>query len=342
MAAAPQLPPHVQLMGLVAGKWMSQPLYVLAELGVADLLADKPRTAAELAVVLEVHPDALGRCMRVAAALGVLAEEPGGRFSLRPMGEALRSDVPCSIRDFTILLGSEPTWASFGAIMHTVRTGAPSFPQVHGTDLFTYLADHPDLARAYQGAWASLTDELAPEAAEAYDFGRYPVIADIGGGHGRMLYHLLGAAPAARGVLMDRPEVLEAARAALAGTPAYERITFFPGTLPESTPPEADAYLLKNTLHCFADTDARAMLRPLAEALRGRSDARVLVLDTIVPDDASYHWSKFIDIEVMVNNGGRERRLDEWTALFDSAGLRLVSVTPVTPPQSLLEVAAAR
>ncbi|MFI1070126.1 methyltransferase [Streptomyces puniciscabiei] len=342
MATAPQLPPHVQLMGLVAGKWMAQPLYVLAELGVADLLADKPRTAAELAAALDVDADALGRCLRAAAALGVLAEEPECRYSLRPMGEALRSDVPCSVRDFTVLLGSEPTWASFGAIMHTVRTGEPAFPRVHGTDLFAYLADHPDLARAYQGAWGSLTDELAPEAAEAYDFGRYPVIADIGGGHGRMLRHLLGAAPSSRGVLMDRPEVLDAARPALSGTPEYDRITFFPGTLPGTTPPEADAYLLKNTLHCFGDADARAMLLPLAAALRERPDARVLVLDTVVPDDGSFHWSKFIDIEVMVNNGGRERRLDEWTRLLESAGLRLVSVTPVTPPQSLLEVAAVR
>lgn len=341
MTAEPQLPPHVQLMGLVAGKWMAQPLYVLAELGVADLLAEGPRSAAELAADLDVHADALRRCLRAAAALGVLVEGGDGRYSLLPMGQALRSDVPCSVRDFTILLGSEPTWASFGAILHTVRTGEPAFPAVHGTDLFDYLATHPDLARAYQGAWASLTDELAPEAVAAYDFGRYPVIADIGGGHGRMLRHLLSAVPGSRGILMDREEVLAAARPALSGTAEYDRITFVPGTLPETAPPVADAYLLKNTLHCFADAEARAMLLPLAAALRERQDARVLVLDTVVPDDGSFHWSKFIDIEVMVDNGGRERELDEWAKLFDSAGLRLVSVTPVTPPQSLLEVAAA-
>ena len=336
-----QLPPHVQLMGVVAAKWLAQPLYAIAKLGIADHLDGTARTAEELAELTGVRPGPLGRCLRAAAALSVLTEDDKGRFRLRPMGEALRSEVPCSVRDFTILLGEEPVWSSFGSIMHTLRTGEPAFDMVHGKGLFDYLAEDPELSRVYQGAWASLTEELAPEAVELFDFTRFPVIADIGGGHGRMLQHILRACPDSSGVLMDRQEVVAAARERLQGQPEASRLSFVAGSLPQSSPPPADAYLLKNTLHCFDDDDALAMLLPLAAALRDRPGARLLVIETVVPEGNTYDWSKFIDIEVMVNNGGRERTLEQWRTLLGAAGLALVGTTRITPPQWILEAAQA-
>src|SRR5262249_34710929 len=118
----PALPAHVQLMGLIAGKWLSQPLYVLAQLRVCDELAAGPLTITELAPRVGADPDILSRLMRAAAALGLLAEQDG-RFRLLPLGEPLRSDVPCSVRDLAVFLGSQPTWESFAAILHTARTG---------------------------------------------------------------------------------------------------------------------------------------------------------------------------------------------------------------------------
>jgi len=138
---------------------------------------------------------------------------------------------------------------------------------------------------------------------------------------------------------MDRQEVLAEARSRLAAEPEASRMSFVAGALPGSPVPRADAYLLKNTLHCFDDDAARAMLLPLAEALRGRPGARLLVVETVVPEGNGYDWSKFIDIEVMVNNGGRERSLDEWSGLFASVGLTLVGSTRITPPQWILEAA---
>jgi multifunctional cyclase/dehydratase/O-methyltransferase len=144
------LPAHVQLIGLVAGKWLSQPLYVLADLRVCDELAAGQLTTAELASRVGADSDILYRLMRAAAALGLLAEEDG-RFRLLPLGEPLRSDVPCSVRDLTVFLGSRPTWESFAAILHTVRTGEPAFDAVPGQDFFSYLAGQFELAGLSRG-----------------------------------------------------------------------------------------------------------------------------------------------------------------------------------------------
>lgn len=333
------LPAHVQLMRLITGKWLSQPLYVLADLRVCDELAAGPLTAAELAPRVGADPDILYRLMRAVAALGLLAEEDG-RFRLLPLGEPLRSDVPCSVRDLTVFLGSRPTWESFAAILHTARTGKPAFDAVHGQDFFSYLAGQPELARAYQGGLANLADELGPEAVKVFDFARFPVLADIGGGHGRMLLHILRANSTMTGLLIDRAEMLDIARVELADEPEVARITLHAGVLPDTPLPAADAYLLKNTLHCFGDETARQLLAPLAAVLRDQPDRRLLIIETVVSDDNSEDWSKFMDIEMMVNTGGRERTRAEWEALLTLAGLRLAGVTPVAP-QSILEAAAS-
>lgn len=336
MPGPPALPAHVQLMGLVAAKWVSQPIYVLAKLGVADLLADGPRSVEDLAAETGTRTDPLRRCLRAAAAVGVFRGHPDDRYGLTPLGECLRTGVPDSVRDLTVLLGDPATWASFGDILETVRTGEPAFPRAHGTPMFSYLDGHPDLAAVYQGAWASLSDELGKEVVDAYDFTAFRRIADLGGGHGRLLAALLRACPETTGVLVDRADVVAMSGPGLLAE-FGERVEIAPGELPAGLPVDADAYVLKNTLHCFTDEFAASVLRAVRGAIGDRPGARLIVIETVLAEDDSYDWGKFIDIEVMVNNGGRERTRAEWEELFGSAGLRLARAVPTTPPQWVLE-----
>jgi C-methyltransferase len=153
MAHASHAPPaHVQLMGLIAGKWLSQPLYVLADLRVCDELAAGPLTTAELAPRVGADPGTLYRLMRVAAALGLFTEEDG-RFRLLPLGEPLRSDVPCSIRDLTVFLGSRPTWESFAAILHTARTGSLPLMRCTARTFSITWPDNPNWPGLTMAAW---------------------------------------------------------------------------------------------------------------------------------------------------------------------------------------------
>ncbi|MBO2454942.1 O-methyltransferase [Actinomadura barringtoniae] len=335
MPAPPELPAHVQLIGLVAAKWVSQPIYVLAELGIADLLAGGPRSAEDLAAETGVQAGPLRRCLRAAAAVGVFRGLPEGRYGLTPLGECLRTGVPDSVRDLTVLLGDPATFASFGDILETVRTGEPAFPRVHGMPMFSYLDARPEFAAVYQGAWASLSDELGKEV-DAYDFSAFRRIADLGGGHGRLLAALLRACPDTTGVLVDRADVVTMSAPGLLAE-FGERVAVSPGELPGGLPVDADAYVLKNTLHCFTDEFAASVLASVRAAIGDRPDARLVVIETVIPEDDSYDWGKFIDIEVMVNNGGRERTRAEWEELFGSAGLRLSQAVPTTPPQWVLE-----
>ncbi len=84
------LPPHTQLIQMVTGYRVSQIVYAAAKLGLADYLADQPKTAAELAGPTGTKEPLLYRLMRTLASLGIISEDPERRFSLTPLGEALK------------------------------------------------------------------------------------------------------------------------------------------------------------------------------------------------------------------------------------------------------------
>jgi hypothetical protein len=82
-----ELPPPAQLMQFIVGKWISKPIYVAAELGIADLLAEGPRSIDDLAQASQSHAPSLYRVMRALASVGIFSEGEGNRFELTPMAE---------------------------------------------------------------------------------------------------------------------------------------------------------------------------------------------------------------------------------------------------------------
>src|SRR4051812_5771129 len=113
----------VTLRRLVNGFRVSQALSVAATLGVADLLADGPRTSDDLASATATDPGALYRLLRALAAEGVFRESDGHIFALTALGAGLQSSAPDSVRDWAIFAGEPSNLAAWGELRHSVRTG---------------------------------------------------------------------------------------------------------------------------------------------------------------------------------------------------------------------------
>ena len=124
-----------QLSRMLTGYWVSQALYVAAKLGIADLLANGSRSAAELATKTKVHAPSLYRLLRCLASLGVFAEDDAGRFSLTPLAECLRSDVPGSQHALAIMNGEEH-YRAWGELLYSVQTGKTAFDKLYGMPVF--------------------------------------------------------------------------------------------------------------------------------------------------------------------------------------------------------------
>lgn len=177
--------PPPSLMPLIAALMPARLVFLAAELGIADLIAEGATTAEALAQRTATHAPSLKRMLRALCAYGVFEESAPGEFGLGPMGAQLRSDTPGSLRNFARFFPDQRAWKCLEEIEHTIRTGETGMSRTFGMNSFDWLAEHPKEAAIFNAAMADVTRLVARSATAAYDFSAFRVIADVGGGTGR-------------------------------------------------------------------------------------------------------------------------------------------------------------
>src|SRR5688572_19477856 len=198
---ATQPPPHVQVIQLASGYWVSRALYAIAHLGIADHLKDGPQDVEQLAAATGTHAPSLRRVLRLLASFGLFRTEEGDRVALTPLGATLQSDAPGAARSTVIALGGDWFWSAFGEILHSLRTGETGMEKAHGQGVFDFLAQHPEEATHFNAAMIGIHGGEPPAVARAYDFSGIGTLVDVGGGTGNLLGTILKAHPHLRGVL---------------------------------------------------------------------------------------------------------------------------------------------
>jgi hypothetical protein len=210
-----------------------------------------------------------------------------------------------------------------------VQTGRPSRDW---RGLLKYFDEHRDEAEIFNAAMVAKSRAVLPAVVDAYDFGRFDVIADIGGGRGHLLAAILERAPRARGVLFDLPHVV-----AEVGSARPPRLEIAAGDFFTDAAPPADLYLLMDLLHDWRDDDAVRILASVRRA--AAAHARVLIIETLVPEVSGPHFGKTLDVIMLAVTGGRERSRSEYAALLERSGLRLERVVPTRSEHSIVEAA---
>jgi len=330
------LPPNLELLQLIIGKWVHQAIYAAAELGIADQLAAAPRASADVARAVGTDDDATYRLMRALANVGILEEREGRVFALTQVGEYLRSDAPMSLRGFARFVGGRPTWRAWGELLHSVRTGAPAAEQVFGKSLFEWYEEHPDDSAVFDDAMTAISTNEAAAVADAFDFSGIGTLADVGGGRGYLLGTILQRSPRMRGVLFDLPHVVTGAPPLLDELGVSDRVRIESGSFLDACPTGADAVVMKHILHDWNDDDSVRILRHCRRALP--QGGRVLVVEALVPPPGTNGWAKLLDLDMLVlTPRGRERTEDEFAALLAAGGFRMTRIVPTASPVSVIE-----
>lgn len=228
-AASQVLAPHVQLIQMGQAFAVSRIVYATAKLGLADQLASGPKSAAELADLMHVHAPSLYRLMRTLVSLGILAEGTEQRFALTEVGEALKTGAPGSARSSVIFNGSPWLQSGWDNLVYSVQTGKSGFEKAQGVAFFDYLAQNPEDASLFSETMVGVNRHEPPAIAAAYDFSAFKTIVDVGGATGNMLAAVLTNHATPRGVLFDRPHVVNDAPALLDARGVSNRVTIETG-----------------------------------------------------------------------------------------------------------------
>lgn len=330
------LPPQAVLMQMLMGFITSQAISVAARLYIADHLKNGGKTVEELAEATQTHAPSLYRLMRALTSAGVFAKDAENRFTNTPLGDALRSDHPASMRAGASMICDREHWQPHGNLMHSVKTGETAFDHTFGMPVFPYFAENPGSAEKFDDAMTSFSNVVGKAVAETYDFTAAQTIADIGGGHGLILSTVLQANPEVKGILFDQPYVVEGADQVLKNTGVEDRVERIGGDFFKEIPVKADVYLMKFIIHDWNDEQSVTILKNLAQS--AEPGARLLLIETVVEeDDHLPSVSKLMDLNMLAMTGGKERTPSEYAELFEQTGFKLTNVIYMPSPLQIVE-----
>lgn len=329
----------MQLIQMGMGCWVSRIVYAAAKLGLADLLASGPMSTAALAEATKMNSSTLYRLMRTLASLGILTEHDAQRFSLTPLGEALKTGAPGSARSTLLYLAGQSAWGSWGEIMYSLETGKTGFDKAFGMPVFDYLSDHPEEASWFSEAMRGFHGAEPPAVAAAYDFSTIGTVVDIGGSSGGMLAAILGRHAGPRGLLFDLPHAVREAPALLQARGMAQRVDIQGGDFFKSIPAGGDAYVLSHILHDWNEEQCLIILGNCRKAVK--PDSRLLIVEMVLPAGDTPHPGKMLDMTMLMMTGGQERNEAEYAALLAKASFRLTRVIPTESAASVVEAVPA-
>jgi hypothetical protein len=329
------LPVPAAMMEMIVETWASQAITAAVELGIADALADGPLSGDELAARVGANVDALQRLLRALIGRGIFRRRRDGRYELNPLAATLRCDAPASMAWAARFYGSREQRERWTLLGDAVRTGSSVVPRLRDMDSFDYFAEQPELAELFDRTMTSVSQLTDAAVAAGYDFAAHRTIVDVGGGHGALLAAILAKAPKSRGVLYDLPRVLSGAPSVLGKHLAAERVRLEEGSFFDSVPSGGDAYVLKNVIHDWPEDKARRILRNVRAAVG--CGATVLLVEFVIPEHDRDDPGKWVDLEMLLNLGARERTAAEYRNLLSENGFTMTRIVHTASPLSVVE-----
>ena len=332
---APSAQDRAELDLLLRGFQVSRMLRLVADLGIADKIGpDEAVAVNDLVNACSVLPEPLIRALRALAAFQIFLITDKETLAHTPRSLLLRTDTPNSMHHAARFWTAPGSWKAWG-MLDVAMTGEVPHEAAWKTDRFSYLRQHPDEARVFDDMMANFPDNRHAAIAAAYDFSAARLIADVGGGNGAALRHILARFPQARGLVFDRDDVVAAVKPA---DLVDGRIEPQAGSFFERVPAGADTYLLIRVLHDWKDEDCLHILRNCRAAMG--PDAVLLIGEEILESDPARGRATayLTDLQMMAMFGqARARTEAEFRALLDQAGFELARVVPTASPLSVLE-----
>lgn len=323
---------RARISQLVFGHMASQVVATAANLGLADLIGDEPRTGQELAGRTATDPLAMTRLLRALAALQLLTETAPGTFAVTGAGVLLRTDRPDSLHAFVRMFCDPAMLSAWRELGSAVRTGRTTFDQIYGVSFFDHLAANPELSAQFNASMRQAVLSTAQLLPAHYQFGRFATVCDIGGGDGTLLAAVLTAHPDLRGILFDTAPGLAESGDVLGEAGVADRCATESGDFFTAVPPGTDLYLIKSVLHDWDDDRCVTILRHVRRVIP--EHGRLLIVEPVLPDlvDGSTRPGMYLsDLNMLVNVGGRERTTADFEQVCRRAGFTVTDVRLLSP-----------
>ncbi len=320
------------MMRIITAKWLSEPVRIAAELGLADILSEGKLSIGKLSKLTNTYAPNLYRMMRALASVGIFAEDDKHVFINTSLSELLKEDQMKPLVRFFLSEWHDKAW---NRLIDSIRTGENAFAAAHGKPCFQWFEDNPAASGIFNEANSYKARTSHRAITDAYDFSALNTITDVGGGYGGLMFEILKAFPSMKGLIADIPQVIKKAGERIKSVGLDERCKTVECDFFNEIPEGGDVYILSNILHDWNDEKCIMILKNCRAVLK--KGARILIIEMIVPGGDEFSVSKLLDLEVLVMGDGRERTRDEFLHVINGAGLKLINVIPASENVSILE-----
>ncbi len=317
---------YEKTLDVIFGRWKSQTLYAGVRLGIFDSVSSDSKEAAQIAKEIGLDDALAYRLLRALASLDFLKEESGGRFSITLQGDLMRKDHPHTLRGIILLEEGPEHYQIWKHLSKMIKDGRQNaFVREYSHGAFEYAERNPEYAEVFNQAMSSYSriyTQLVLEAFDKYDFSNIKHLCDIGGGHGHMLSHLLSKYHHMKGSVLEIGSVIRNKEMLWASKMGVgDRCQYIDGDMFRAVP-SADAHIMKLILHDWNDEECIKILSNIYNGSSG--SGRVFIVEHLVPDPKTPHFSKIFDMHMLCWGSGRERTVEEYSGLLQKSGWNFV------------------
>ncbi len=323
---------------MIYGNWMQQCTYAFAELAIADVLKDAPKTHTDLANEMGLNTAYLKQFLRCVGELGYVSfNVQSQEYSVTDIGAILGSDHPYSKRAEARLNGAEYRYMPWGHLVEILQNGnGKQYSPTVEKGTLEYLQDKPELLEVFHEAMFKIWKTEDAKIVEAFDFTPFKKVMDIGGGKGSFLLSMLEQNPHLQGVVFDLATTFDEGD--------LDEDKQLAGDFFKEVPDVADVYTMKNVIHNWPEDKTKQILNNVRKAMLSTkgvdtpvTDKRVLIIENILPDDGTGDISNWMSLNFMILVDGQERNREEYKELGEMCGLRLEKIYTTETNREIIE-----
>ena len=311
-----------RLMGILVGYWETQIIYSIVKLNVLDYIKDGFNTFNKLLEKVNIPKPSMEMIIRVLKVWNFISEKES-KYNLNYLGNLLTEDYPNGLKYAALMWGNEH-YITMSRLFEALITYKPQFKEIFNQDVFHYFNANKKRGAIFNKAMAEYGVDY-DELLELYDFKDSRVVMDVGGGSGHLLEKLLNKFETiGKGVLFDLTSVINNTTRSNPSEVFSTKIEFLTGDFFEAIPMKVDTVVMSRVIHDWSDEKVLRILQNVYNALF--EDGRLVLFETIVPDDPNTDVAVTLNFNLLVCVGGKERTLTEFKALLEKANFRVSSI----------------
>ncbi|MCP4370686.1 MAG: methyltransferase [Deltaproteobacteria bacterium] len=327
-----------RLQEALNGYQLTQAVHAMAKLGLAEHLNPhtgngKGRTCKELALDIGADEAVLTQFMKLLHTLGLVTNENNDHYQLTATGSMLGSDHPNSV--LGLIMCTDFAYSGWGDLSYSIQTGKSAFDETFQMSLYEYLAQNEGANKNFNQWMEESTRDWILPALEIYDFSKFTLFTDIGGGTGRLACEILNRYINLQGRVFDQPHVVAGAPSVLESKGVGDRCEILSGNFFESIPTQSDLYIISRVLLNWDDDHALRILTNCHAAMD--DSAKLLIIDFLLHDKEENASELLSSLHLQVLGGNLMRTIEAQCTLLSRAGFESIKLIRTGNGISIIE-----